>query len=88
LVAYTTRATPDHASADPGAAILRHLTDQARLSLLVADFGPELQTMVARYGRTRTDELLEQFLASSPAHEWPQEQGAAFAAWLAAPTPR
>jgi uncharacterized protein (UPF0276 family) len=81
LLAYTTRASAEHPRADPGAAVLRHLTDHARLSLLVADFAPELKAMLTELGRTRTDELLEQFLACTPAHAWPREQGAAFAAW-------
>lgn len=83
LLAYTTRAADTYPGDDPGPAVLRHLTDHARLSLLVAEHGPQLRAMLHRYGREHTDELLRQFLASTPASAWPHEQNAAFADWFA-----
>jgi hypothetical protein len=62
--------------------VLRHLTDHARLSLVVAEYGAELEQLLTTFGRRGTDKLLEAFLASTPASPWPREQSAAFAAWL------
>jgi uncharacterized protein (UPF0276 family) len=83
LVAFTTRASGDDAIGDAGARVLRYLTDQARLSLLVASHPLELRQLLLTYGRDRTDRLLEDFLASTPASQWPHEQSEAFTAWLA-----
>jgi uncharacterized protein (UPF0276 family) len=83
LLAYTTRASDTYPADDPGPTVLRHLTDQARLSLLVGEHGPQLRTLLVQHGRDGTDELLRQFLASTPASAWPAEQNAAFATWFA-----
>src|SRR5262249_52782842 len=83
LLAYTTRACPTHPDDDPGPVVLRHLTDHARLSLLVHDHAPELHALLTQLGRRRTDEVLREFLAGTPASAWPAEQSAAFADWFA-----
>lgn len=83
LLAYTTRATNDLDVRDPGADLIRALTDEGRLSLLVADHADELGRMLARWGPDGTHERLRDFLTSSPASAWPEEQGRAFEQWLA-----
>ena len=83
LLAYTTRASDALGSADPGAALMRALTDQARLSGLVRHHGGELATLLASLGALRTEALLTEFLTASPASSWPEEQSRAFTAWLA-----
>lgn len=82
LLAFTTRAADAVPTDDPGPAALRHLTDHARLSLLVAEHAPQLRVLLRDHGRERTDDLLRQFLATTPASTWPEEQNAAFAAWF------
>jgi hypothetical protein len=81
LLEYTTRASADYPDDDPGAAVLRHLTDHARLSLLVAEHGAQLRELLLTHGRERGGEILRDFLASTPASAWPAEQNAAFATW-------
>jgi uncharacterized protein (UPF0276 family) len=83
LLAYTTRSLATYPGDDPGPAVLRHLTDHARLSLLVGEHGPKLRTLLLERGREATDELLGEFLAATPASAWPAEQNAAFAEWFA-----
>jgi uncharacterized protein (UPF0276 family) len=83
LLAYTTRAAAAFPGDDPGATALRYLTDQARLSLLVAAHAPRLRRLLVEHGRERTEVLLQEFLASTPASAWPAEQNAAFASWWA-----
>jgi hypothetical protein len=82
LLAYTTRATEMAPHADQGAQILRLLTDEARLSLLVNGQAAQLERLLTTHGRTRTRELLHRFLAETRASIWPQEQNSAFTAWL------
>jgi uncharacterized protein (UPF0276 family) len=81
LAAYTTRVSDVLPDGDPGAAVLRHLTDQARLSLVTGAEPERLRWMLTRLGKERTDALLEEFLAACPANPWPAEQGLAFARW-------
>lgn len=83
LLAYTTRAVNRFPADDPGADTLRHLTDHARLSLLVASHGQQLGQLLTEHGRERTDELLREFLAGTPASAWPAEQRASFSRWWA-----
>lgn len=82
LLAYTTRASDDLAVPDPGADLIRALTDEGRLSLLVADHSAELGAMLATLGAEGTRERLRDFLTTSPASAWPEEQSGAFRAWL------
>jgi uncharacterized protein (UPF0276 family) len=82
LAAYTTRLSDDPPGGDPGAAVLRHLTDQARLSLVTGTEPERLRWLLTHLGKARTDALLNQFLATCPASSWPAEQGAAFARWF------
>lgn len=82
LAAYTTRVSDVLPDGDPGAAVLRHLTDQARLSLVTGAEPERLRWMLTRLGKERTDALLAEFLAACPANPWPTEQGLAFARWF------
>jgi uncharacterized protein (UPF0276 family) len=82
LAAYTTRLSDDLPGGDPGAAVLRQLTDQARLSLVTGTEPERLRWMLTHLGKARTDALLNQFLATCPASPWPDEQGAEFARWF------
>lgn len=84
LLAFTTRAEGAAPLDDPGAAVLRALTDQARLSLLVRDHQDELARLLRSHGDVATDILLRRFLEEAPATAWAEEQGSAFAHWLAA----
>jgi uncharacterized protein len=81
LLSYTTRAAARYPDDDPGAAVLRHLTDHARLSLLVADHAPRLRQLLVELGRDGAEQQLRSFLAATPASAWPAEQSAAFARW-------
>lgn len=81
LLSFTTRSSAGYPDDDPGASVLRHLTDHARLSLLVADHAPRLRQLLVEVGRERAELQLRQFLASTPASAWPAEQSAAFARW-------
>lgn len=82
LVAYTTRASDLLSSPDPGATLMRALTDEARLSLLVRTHPEVLGGLLTVLGRERTAAALTDFLTASPASLWTDEQGTAFAEWL------
>jgi uncharacterized protein len=82
LAAYTTRLSHVVPDGDPGATVLRHLTDQARLSLVTGTQPERLRWMLTHLGRGRTDALLNEFLATCPASSWPAEQGSSFAQWF------
>jgi uncharacterized protein (UPF0276 family) len=82
LLDYTTRASDRLAPSDPGAALMRALTDQARLSGLVRHHRGELEALLAVLGPQRTEAVLTEFLAASPASSWPEEQSRAFIRWL------
>ena len=82
LLAYTTRASDRLAQFDPGAALMRALTDQARLSGLVRHHQGDLEALLAQLGPQRTEAVLTEFLAASPASSWPAEQSRAFESWL------
>ena len=84
LLDYTTRAVERLETPDPGAEALRHLTDQARLSLLVGTHRSELATLMTRLGPEGARAALGRFLAQAPATAWSGEQGPAFDAWYAA----
>lgn len=83
LLAYTTRASDQLAQKDPGAALMRALTDQARLSGLVRHHQSELEALLSTVGAQRTEAILTEFLTVAPASSWPEEQSQAFAHWLA-----
>jgi hypothetical protein len=84
LLDYTTRAAERLAGGDdPGADVLRHLTDQARLSLLVGSHRRELAALITRLGVDGARAALDRFLAQAPASAWRGEQGEAFRAWYA-----
>jgi hypothetical protein len=82
LLAYTTRASDHLTIADPGADLMRALTDQSRLSLLVRHHEPVLGRLLTALGKARTEAVLIEFLATTPASAWRDEQSRAFTAWL------
>ena len=82
LLAYTTRASDRLAQFDPGAALMRALTDQARLSGLVRHHRRDLEALLAKLGAQGTESVLTEFLAASPASSWPAEQSREFERWL------
>lgn len=83
LLAYTTRASDELAVADAGAGLMRALTDQSRLSLLVRHHATTLAVLLEALGSERTEAVLTEFLAASPASAWRDEQSRAFTTWLA-----
>jgi uncharacterized protein len=82
LLAYTTRASDLLDRPDPGADLIRALTDEGRLSLLVDRHADELGALLASLGPDGTRARLREFLAETPASAWPEEQSRAFRAWL------
>ena len=82
LLAYTTRASDDLAIADPGADLMRALTDQSRLSLLVRHHESTLGLLLTALGPARTEAVLTEFLAATPASAWRAEQSLTFTHWL------
>jgi len=84
LLAFTTRKSPTMATDDPGARLIRSLTDQARLSLLVRDHEADLRRLIAVLGPDAAEAELMDFLVASGASIWRDEQSRAFTEWLAA----
>ncbi|GAA2502099.1 DUF692 domain-containing protein [Terrabacter carboxydivorans] len=82
LVAYTTRSSDELSTPDSGATLMRALTDEARLSLLVRTHPDVLGRLLTVLGREQTETVLTDFLAASPASLWTDAQGDAFAEWL------
>ncbi len=82
LLAYTTRASDRLDRNDPGADLIRALTDEGRLSLLVARHADELGALLTSLGPDGTRARLREFLAETPASAWPEEQSRAFRAWF------
>lgn len=82
LLAFTTRASDHLEQPDRGATLMRALTDQARLSGLVRHHRDELAALLAALGAERTEAVLTEFLAASPASAWPEEQSRSFRGWL------
>jgi uncharacterized protein len=82
LLAYTTRACDDLVVADPGADLIRALTDQSRLSLLVRHHETTLGLLLRALGTARTEAVLAEFLATTPASAWRDEQSHVFTSWL------
>ena len=82
LAAYTTRASDEIPAADPGAVVLRRLTDDARLSLVAGADPERLSWMFARLGRRHTDALMTEYLAAAPATIWPAAVALDFARWF------
>ena len=83
LLAFTTRKSTTMASDDPGARLIRSLTDQARLSLLVRDHEADLRALIAALGPAAAEAVLTEFLVASRASIWRDEQSRAFNGWLA-----
>jgi hypothetical protein len=82
-LSYTTRARESLPDSDDGARVLRLLTDEARLSLLVSTRPQQLRSLYQTHGSVRARALLDRFLVQTKASSWPQEQTAAFDGWLA-----
>jgi uncharacterized protein (UPF0276 family) len=83
LLAFTTRKSPTMEADDPGARLIRSLTDQARLSLLVRDHEADLRALFAALGPDAAEAVLNEFLVASRASIWRDEQSRAFKEWLA-----
>ncbi|MCU1503820.1 MAG: hypothetical protein JWM12_3174 [Ilumatobacteraceae bacterium] len=83
LLAFTTRKSTTMAADDPGAQLIRSLTDQARLSLLVRDHEATLRALIAALGPDAAEAVLTEFLVASRASIWRDEQSRAFTEWLA-----
>jgi uncharacterized protein len=83
LLAFTTRKSTTMAADDPGAQLIRSLTDQARLSLLVRDHEATLRALIAALGPDGAEAVLTEFLVASRASIWRDEQSRAFNAWMA-----
>jgi uncharacterized protein (UPF0276 family) len=83
LLAFTTRHSDALPDGDPGAQVLRVLTDEARLSLLAVHRAQVLEDLLRRHGSARTEALLHTFLAETSASSWPRDQAEAFDLWLA-----
>ena len=66
-----------------GARLIRSLTDQARLSLLVRDHEATLRALIAALGPDAAEAVLTDFLVASRASIWRDEQSRAFNEWLA-----
>lgn len=81
LLGFTTRARSACPGGDPGAALIRSLTDEARLSLLVRDHPDVLAGLLADLGEAGTDALLRRFLTETAASAWVADEAGAFEAW-------
>lgn len=82
LLAYTTRKSLTLATDDPGARLIRSLTDQARLSLLVRDHETNLRALIGALGPDAAEGVLTEFLVASRASIWRDEQSRVFNEWL------
>lgn len=82
LLDYTTRLSERLPGEDNGAEVLRHLSDQARLSLLLGTHRTQLAELLSGLGVAAARAVLHESLAVAPASAWPQEQAAAFDAWF------
>ena len=71
------------AADDPGARLIRSLTDQARLSLLVRDYEATLRALFDALGPDPAEAVLNEFLVASNASIWRDEQSRSFNEWLA-----
>lgn len=80
LVAFTTR-RPGARTTDPGAVLLRDLTDRARLSLVAADRPGEVEQLRARYGSEVAAAVGQAFVAEHPARLLEGDAGEDFARW-------
>lgn len=83
LLAFTTRKSTTLTTDDPGARLIRSLTDQARLSLLVRDHEATLCALIRALGPDAAEAALGDFLAASRASIWWSEQNRAFDEWWA-----
>lgn len=83
LVAFTTRKSTTLTIDDPGARLMRSLTDEARLSLLVRDHEATLCALIRVLGPDAAEAVLGDFLVASRASIWRSEQNRAFDEWWA-----
>jgi uncharacterized protein (UPF0276 family) len=81
LAAFTTRKTPDWVDDDPGAFLLRDLTDHARLSMITLSRPDLVRRLVATQGRDGALTTAEAYLRECPAGLLTGDEGAQFAAW-------
>jgi uncharacterized protein len=84
VIAYTTRQSPRPPDHDDGYAVLRELTDQARLGRIAVgarDTVVELQRTIGRQG---LQSLADTYLDECDAELWTSAEAAAFQRWLSA----
>jgi uncharacterized protein (UPF0276 family) len=82
IAIFTTRSSTQLPNDDPGAEVLRFLTDQARLGLVTVSRPEALRELLEELGIDKTEELLAQFLSESSAEIWTTRAGSLFDAWL------
>jgi uncharacterized protein (UPF0276 family) len=85
LAAFTTRKAPDWVDDDPGAVLLRDLTDDARLSMITVSRPDLVGRLVATLGREVAVETARAYLQQCPAQLLTGDEGAQFAAWWRPP---
>ena len=85
LAAFTTRKTPEWVDDDPGAALLRDLTDDARLSMITVSRPDLVRRLVATQGREAAVMTAEAYLQQCPARLLSGDEGSQFAAWWQRP---
>lgn len=82
LLAYTTRRNDQSEDTDPGAELLRTLTDQARLARVAAVLPLTTTALVLDQGRATAHHLLTEYLSEEAPHPLARSEALAFARWL------
>jgi uncharacterized protein len=82
VIAYTTRQSPRPPDDDPGYAILRELTDQARLGRIAVGARQAVLDLRRSVGAAGLQHLADSYLAECPAEVWTSAEAAAFQRWL------
>ena len=81
LASFTTRKAPDWVDDDPGAVLLRDLTDHARLSMITVSRPDLVRRLVTARGRDGAVITAQAYLQQCPARLLTGDEGAQFAAW-------
>jgi uncharacterized protein (UPF0276 family) len=81
LAAYTTRQAPDWPDDDPGAVLLRDLTDHARLSMITVSRPDLVRRLISTQGRDGAVMTAQAYLQQCPARLLTGDEGAQFATW-------
>ena len=83
VIEYTTRRSPQPPDDDPGYAVLRELTDQARLSRVAVGARDTVVDLRSSIGVAGVQELGDRYLRECPAQLWTSAEADAFQHWLA-----